>query len=340
MGARYDGDLGEVKASRSRATFIVLINLVSLGFLVWTLRDAQLADLKSDFDASDWWWVGLAIVAELSVYLLQGVRWSLVLRPVISLRFWHSVRAIFAGLFASEVIPLRAGEVLRCYLVSRWTGLPFSVSAASVLIERVFDGIWLCIGLALTFEFVQFPRQLAYVNAGVGVFVLAGTVLLAFALFQPKSEPAPLPERGWRRRLAVLREDLALIGHSWSLFYALLQSVPYLVLQAVPVWALFQGYDFGLGFGHAFALMVILRLASIVPQAPASLGLFQYVTKEVLERTFGIASPEAARFSLVLWGIIKLPALAAGFAAMAITGARLDEANKAADEHVASTNLT
>jgi uncharacterized membrane protein YbhN (UPF0104 family) len=330
-----DGNLGEVKSGRSRAAFVVLINLISLGFLVWTLRDAQLSDLKTDLDASDSWWVALAMAAELSVYLWQALRWNLVLRAVVVVRFRQAVRAIFTGVFASEVLPFRAGEVLRCYLVGRWTGLPFSVSAASVLIERVFDGIWLCIGLALTFEFIQFPRQLAYVNAGLGVFVLAGTVLLAFALFQPKTPPSPLPERGWRRRLAVLRMDLALIGHSWYLLYALLLSVPYLLMQAVPVWALFQGYGFDLGLGPAFALMVILRLASTVPQAPASLGLFQYVTKEVLERAFGIPSPEAARFSLVLWGVIKLPALAAGFAAMVITGAKMDEAKKAADAEVA-----
>jgi uncharacterized membrane protein YbhN (UPF0104 family) len=80
----------------------------------------------------------------------------------------------------------------------------------------------------------------------------------------------------------------------------------------------------------------VLRLASTVPQAPASLGLFQYVTKEVLERAFGFDSPEAARFSLVLWGVIKLPALAAGFTAMVVTGAKLDEAKKVADQHVGS----
>src|SRR5262249_39447578 len=127
----------------------------------------------------------------------------------------------------------------------------------------------------------------------------------------------------------------SLIGHSKYLLYALLQSIPYLLLQAVPIWALFEAYDFGLDFPAAFALMVILRLASTVPQAPASLGLFQYVTKEVLEKTFGVDPAEAARFSLVLWGVVKLPALTAGFAATVITGAKADEAQRAADEQVA-----
>jgi uncharacterized protein (TIRG00374 family) len=330
--------LQEAKSSRSRAALIVLINLASLGFLAWTLRDAQLSDLKSDFATLNWWWVALAIAAELSVYLWQAVRWNLILLPVVLMRYWQTVRAIYGGLFASEVLPFRAGEVFRCYLVCRWTGLPFSVSASSILIERVFDGIWLWIGLALTLRFVQLPKQLAYVNDGFGAVVLAGSVLLAIAVFQPRKFLTPMPERGWRRRLAVLRHDLALIGHSKYLLFALLQSVPYLLLQAIPIWALFQGYDFGLGLGPAFALMVILRLASTIPQAPASIGLFQYLTKEVLERAFGIGSAEAARFSLVLWGVIKLPALAAGFTAIVITGAKMGELTKPADEQVELRN--
>jgi hypothetical protein len=77
--------------------------------------------------------------------------------------------------------------------------------------------------------------------------------------------------------------------------------------------------------------MLILRLAAAIPQAPATLGLFQLLTKEFLERGFGVPADEAARFSLVLWGAIKLPILTAGAIAVAITGAKLGELTKAAE---------
>ena len=127
-------------------------------------------------------------------------------------------------------------------------------------------------------------------------------------------------------------DDLALIGHSRYLYFALLQSVPYLLLQAIPIWAAFQAYGFDLGFGAALALMLILRLSSIVPQAPANLGLFQILTKEFLERAYNVDSSEAARFSLVLWGVVKVMPLFAGFIALAITGAKIGELRKAAAE--------
>jgi uncharacterized membrane protein YbhN (UPF0104 family) len=176
------------------------------------------------------------------------------------------------------------------------------------------------------------PRVISYLNDGLGVFVAGGVTLLALAFFVRRPTDTPLPAGGIRRRLRILMDDLARIGHSWQLLFALLQTIPYLFLQVIPVWVLFQGYDFDLPFSAAVALMLILRLAAAVPQAPATLGLFQLLTKEFLERGFDIPPGEAARFSLVLWGAIKLPLLIAGAVAVSITGAKIGELTKAAAE--------
>ena len=329
--ARYHGCLGAPQSKRTRWIALVLINLASLACLIWALRDVTFGDLKEDLATIDYAWVALAMAFELSVYLSQAVRWRLVLRPVVSLSFKRTVRAIFVGLFCSEVLPFRGGEAVRCFLVTRWTKLPFSVSVASVLIERVFDGLWLWLGLWLSLRYVELPKQLGYVNDGLGLFVLGGAVVLGLALFRPRPPRAKLRVPGWRHHLAVLMDDLALIGHSRYLYFALLQSLPYLLLQVIPIWAAFRAYGFDLGIGAALALMLILRLSSIVPQAPVNLGLFQILTKQFLERAYDVDSSEAARFSLVLWGIAKFVPLIAGFIALAITGAKIGELKKAAE---------
>ena len=328
--ARYHECLAEPQSQTTRWVILILINLASLGCLIWALQDVTFGDLKFDLATLNYGWVALAMAFELIVYLIQAVRWRSVLRPVVSLSFGRSVRAVFVGLFASEALPFRGGEAVRCFMVTRWTKLPFSVSVASVLIERVFDGIWLWLGLWLSLRYVELPKQLGWVNDGLGLSVLGGTVLLGLALFRPRPPRSALHRQGWRHHLAVLMDDLARIGHSRFLYFALLQSLPYLLLQVIPIWAAFQAYGFDLGLGAAFALMLILRLASIVPQAPASLGLFQILTKQFLERAYDVDSSEAARFSLVLWAVVKAAPLVAGFIALAITGAKLGELRKAA----------
>jgi hypothetical protein len=327
--------------TRSRV-LLILTYLASLGCLVWTLRGANLGELKDDLATMDWWWLGFAVLADISVYCWQAVRWRQVLRPVEHVSFRHAVSAIYIGLFANEVLPFRAGEVLRCYVVSRWTKLPFSVVISSALIERIFDGIWLCLCLLLTIQLVPAHHHMRWlVRSGyiLGTVVISGAALLALAVFLRQKTRALLPGEGWQRHVRVLIDDLNLIGHSRYLYYAFLQSLPYLLLQVIPIYAAMQAYDFNDTPGFvpslsvAFALMVILRLGSVVPQAPGNLGLFQLMTKEALQRIFHVVPAEAARFSLVLWGTVTIPLLVAGLIALMTTEKRLFELKRAAEDH-------
>ena len=139
--------------------------------------------------------------------------------------------------------------------------------------------------------------------------------------------------------MRVLIDDLNLIGHSRYLYYAFFQSLPYLLLQVIPIYAAMQAYDFNdspqfvPSLSVAFALMVILRLGGVVPQAPGNLGLFQFLTKEALQRMFHVVPAEAARFSLVLWGTVTIPLLLAGVIALMTSGSKLFELKRAAEDH-------
>jgi uncharacterized protein (TIRG00374 family) len=326
---------------RSRV-LLVLTYLASLGCLVWSLHDAKLAELKDGLATMDWWWLGFAVIADISVYCWQALRWRTVLRPVEHASFRQAVSAIYVGLFANEVLPFRAGEILRCYLLSRWTKLPFSVVISSALIERIFDGIWLCACLVLTIQLVPAHHHMRWlVRSGyiLGTVVLSLAALLALAVFLRQKTRAMFSGEGWQRHVRVLIDDLNLIGHSRYLYLAFLQSLPYLLLQVVPIYAAFRAYNFYQtpGFhpsiGVAFTLMVILRLGSVVPQAPGNLGLFQLLTREALQRIYHVAPAEAGLFSLVLWGTVTIPLLIAGLVALMVTGSKLFELKRAAEDH-------
>jgi len=340
--------LGDKKFSGIRSrVLLILTYLASLGCLVWTLRDARLGELKDDLLTMNWWWLGIAVIADISVYCWQALRWALVLRPVEQVSFRKCIRAIYVGLFANEVLPFRAGEILRCYLISRWTKLPFSVAISSALIERIFDGIWLCLCLVLTVRLIDLPHHMRWLVDGgyfLGTLVFIGAALLVLAMFLQHKTQQLLRGDGWQRHIRVLIDDLNLIGHSRFLYLAFLQSLPYLLLQVVPIYAAMLAYDFNDSpefrptLGIAFALMVFLRLGSAVPQAPGNLGLFQFLTKEALQRIFHVMPGEAARFSLVLWGTVTLPLLITGFGALMASGSKLFELKRAAEDHAKNRN--
>jgi hypothetical protein len=69
-------------------------------------------------------------------------------------------------------------------------------------------------------------------------------------------------------------------------------------------------------------MMVLLRLSSVVPQAPGNLGLFQGVAFRTLV-VFGVYGAVAKRFSLILWAVVTLPLIIAGFLVLILSGSSI-----------------
>ncbi len=312
---------------------LVVTNLFSFACLWWVLHDLDWKEFGSEMRNIHWWWVSVAAVADICVYFVQGWRWSLLLNPIEHIPVPRSVRAIYVGLFANEILPLRTGEIIRCYLQARWSSIPFSVALSSALIERIFDGIWLGLCFFASVKLVPgLPRFLVDGAVLLTVVVMAGAALVALAMFHKQRAHAVLSsESKLHRQLRVLIEDLHMIGQSRYLYLAGLATVPYLLMQIVPVYALMRAYEFSdASWGVAAVLVFVLRLGAAVPQAPGNVGAFQYLTVLVLNRVFGYDLFFAKRFSLMMWAVVTLPLLIVGFIALAITGAHLGELSRKA----------
>lgn len=313
--------------------FLIVTNLLSVACLVWVLRDANLAELGGEIRQMKWPWVALASVADISVYVLQGWRWSMLLEPVARVPMWRSVRAIYVGLFANEVLPFRSGEIIRCLLLSRWTSLPLSVSLSSILIERIFDGIWLVLYTALVVQFVELPKV---VRDGSNILVIVIVVLAGLLGWVVFNRDRALEFAGERKKLRILIEDLHAMGNSGSFYSSWLASLPHLLSMTLPIYCVAKAYGLEqVGLMEAAVINVIVRVGTIIPNAPGNFGTYQVLVVLALS-LFGVESAQAKRFSLVLWGIVTMPLLIAGFVALSVTGFKIGELVKQAREETKS----
>ncbi len=326
--------MGEKNSAGTRTRLVLAaITALTIGFLIWSLRDFKLAELITDLKEMNWWWVALAIVGDFAVYLCQALRWRILLHPIEPVSPSQSLRAVYVGLFGNEVLGFNAGEVIRCYLLARWTSLPFSVSLASALIERIFDGFWLAACAMVALRIVPRPRHMRLLIGSEYVLialVVIGSALIAVAMFNPRRTREMLAGNSWKRHLRVLFDDLSLIGHSRYLYYAFFLSLLYLLLQTVPLYAALRGYGFDeLGIKAAFATSIIQRMGSAVPQAPGNIGILIF-TRNILTQIFRVVPRDAENFSLVFWGIVTLRLVIGGVIAIFVTGARFGELRRAA----------
>jgi glycosyltransferase 2 family protein len=328
------------ESKRTSHVFTAITLVVSVACLAWAVHGVSWTELWEETRELDWRWVAVGVIADLLVYVVQGWRWSLMLYPVTRVSPWASVGAIYVGLFANEVLPLRAGELIRCFLLARWSKIPISVTLASALIERIFDGVLLITGLFLSLRYMHhFPlsagqsRTIEIITTGsvfLGILLLVCAALLAVAMFwREQTLDAILDARlfSWAH---VFIEDLHRIGHSRYLYFSAAVSVPYLLIQIVPIYAIMQAYGFdGVAWAQAGALMVLLRLGSVVPQAPGNVGLFQVLSTLGLV-LFGVPRAMARRFTLILWAVVTLPLLIVGFIALVASGTKVGDIQREA----------
>jgi uncharacterized protein (TIRG00374 family) len=299
--------------------------------------------LLDDLQSLHWGWVMLGVVADIGVYFYQAWRWNLLLSPVVRPPLWRSVQAIYVGLFSNEVLPLRPGELIRSYLQSRWSEIPFSVSFSSALLERVFDGIWLIVVFVLitaheAHNGVAMPRVMIDIAKILAFAVAVAALGLGLVMFWKQHAHRACPKTRFGAKLRVAIDDLHLMGQSKSFYLGALASLPYLLIQAIPIYALMRAYGdplvSGLNLAAALVVLVMWRLATAIPQAPGNVGASQAVLVLAL-RLFNVDKTTAAGFSMVIWGVVTLPLLVGGFIALALTGSKLGELHSDAKAHAA-----
>ena len=126
-----------------------------------------------------------------------------------------------------------------------------------------------------------------------------------------------------------------MMGRSSSFAASTFLSLVYLALQVMPIWCLMKGYGLDLSVGAAATVLVVLRLGTVIPQAPGNVGSFQLLTIAGL-RLFGIEREVATGFATLLFLVVTVPLYLAGFFALIATRMRLGDIHRSAHEAVAS----
>ncbi len=305
--------------------------ILSAACLVWALHGYPIREeLLPALRELDWKWIALAVVFDLSVYGIQAWRWKTLLEPVIRLGFWRTAQAIFVGLFANAVLPFRTGELIRCYLLAHWNNLRISLSFASAAIERVIDGILMVACFLFTAGMVRgIPEDLT-----IGVQILGGAlIVLAIALLwliRRKLDSHPAFREGrWAATFRHVVEGLHLMGNPRTMAATVGISALYMILQFASLWAVMKAYELDLSIWAAAGVVTIIRLWTVVPNAPGNVGLLNAACLAAL-RGFDVEPKVATTFSIILLGVWTLPIVLAGALATALTGSNISELRRRA----------
>src|SRR3984957_16207853 len=154
--------------------------LVALGWVVHTRVHFQWSVFRDQLQHVDWWRITLGVVMILFCYWLGRGRWAVLVKPQKKVPSFSLLGSQVIG-FTAVALFGRLAELVRLFLVTRRTGLPFTSQIAVYTVERMFDlGAMAMIfsgALLLAPDRATLPHHEALQHAALGG--LAVTVALA-----------------------------------------------------------------------------------------------------------------------------------------------------------------
>ena len=272
---------------------------VSVALLLWALRGVSLDDILRHVSAARPGPLAYAVLLATLTFPLRLIRWRLLLRDEEGLAYpsgplWH---AVALGFMANNVLPLRAGELVRSYTAARLAGIRFLAVLSSVAVERIFDGLTVVGLLTVALLSPDLPRSLTV--AGVSVAHLAqmgGLIGCSALLLALLVLVAPLAAERLVRRVVpwpnvadrlvnlieAIRQGLVVLRTPSRLLLVVFWSLVLWLVNALAFYLGFVSFDIPVSYSGALLLQGLLVLGISIPSTPGFFGPFEAVIVAVL----------------------------------------------------------
>lgn len=320
---------------KSRGFWIgIAISVVLIGLFV---RSTPISDMKRAFEDANPW----IALASLPVYLLglwvRTIRWQYLLRPVKRVSTLRLYPVVIIGLMANNLIPARAGELARAYVLGERENISKTAAFGTIAVDRIFDGVTLIPMMLIVAAFaggdatfpVGFHRSLNFAGLGLVMAVLFGVVIaLLFYMaisehgrdlmhrFVPRFAPNSVKPKvegllhSFFDGLAALRSPVDL-GVAW--FMSLISWT----LEATMYYIVARAFGINEPFYVFLLLAAAANLAIAIVASQGGIGPFEIVaSRTIIAFGTSVKSADANAYALGLHALLLIPIVAFGLALM------------------------
>lgn len=301
---------------------------VSAVFLFLAFRKVDFSLVWKYLATARWGWVLLGLVFYAIGLGIRTWRWQLLLSPLKQVPLGKLFPMICIGYMGNNVYPARAGEVLRSIVLKQKEDVPISGSLATIVVERLFDGITILALVLLNFRqliaIAPDANWIARIETGaIVVGVIFSLILAVFLLmvFLPKQATSAtdvlvnlLPGKV-RGQAADIRDKfingLKVLRSARQSLLVLVLSMLVWVAEGGLYWGVMKALGLDLSFMSLLLVEGVVNLVLLIPAAPGGLGTFDAAAKFMLE-LFGVNAEQALGYALVLRVALWIPVTALG----------------------------
>jgi uncharacterized protein (TIRG00374 family) len=301
--------------------------LIAGALLYLTVRNIHFHDAIGMLAGIDLSYLGMALAALAAAYSARILRWTIMLRAFDRTVRWRTAAGPFmASLALNNILPLRLGDVMRCFGFRRTLAVRPPRVLGTVLVERILDLITLLVFLVvILWQFRPSAGQDQYLVRSAWI-VAAGLVPCVAAILYPRLPAALLMHA---RRLPFVRTmpvahkvaffglraiwSLKIVGTGRRAIPLLGLSLGAWLLEGLCYLLVVRALNGGPSWVGPFFAMVSGTLATLIPSTPGYVGTFDLFAKLGLV-AFGEPPTRAAIEALTIHAVLWLPVTVIGLA--------------------------
>ncbi|MBT4483103.1 MAG: flippase-like domain-containing protein [Candidatus Latescibacteria bacterium] len=342
---------------KKRMTFSLIAGvLLSAVALYLAFRNVPFTEFVQYIKSINFLWtVPVMAIAFLS-YVFRVYRWAYILSSIRKITFWEAFHPLMIGFMINCVLPGRVGEFARPAILQKKDNIPFSAGLATIVVERVFDVIFL-VGLFAAVSSVVIINPDTEITFGnhhlnsetldalsgglmkLGILLIAGIIVLSVDKTRAISSriimriPSLFSFNSSAREKIMDKVCRSLVNFMENLAsgFALIKNfrkVSVCVIFSFIVWILMACSYYVLTFGcpgidlsltEITLVMLIVIIFISLPSVPGFWGLWEAGGVFALS-LFGIPLNDAAGFTLVNHFIQVVPVIIIGFISAVVIG--------------------
>jgi phosphatidylinositol alpha-mannosyltransferase len=278
--------------------------------LTWVLIACGLMASSLFFRAASWYWIARAALPN---------------RPI---RRRDVTSATMIGVLMSATLPARLGEPARAMTLARRTGRmreTFPVLLGTLVSQTVLNLVALVLlGVIIVSTTPLFHSGTKQLFAFSLVPLVVLVILLLAPLVMRRNGNGRLARLGAtiHRALVQIRAGLSIFRDPRQGSAAAAAQLTAWAIQLSACWALL--YALGLngkaGIGAAAAVLFAVNVTAVVPATPSNIGVFQLAVLSVLHSGFGVSTPDALAYGVILQAVEIATAVALGLPALVREG--------------------
>ncbi len=262
-------------------------------------------------------WVIAGACITLLAHLARAQRWRILIPDGDSIPLLHTFSATIIGYLMNNLIP-RSGELVRPYVLAKREDRPMSGLVATVLVERVLDGLSLVaiFVVLLVLERNRLNAVFTGYSAGsillsIALPVVAIVILMVLMVKTPLGERATalvermLPAR-FRGRIRRLLDDFRTgitLGGAAGTLKILGWTIVIWLGYAGALYAGIVAFNFdtvyGMGFSDALTVLAITAVGVTIAPTPGAFGVYHSFCKIALTSLYSIPPERAVACAVV-----------------------------------------